>query len=107
MRKFIRITALAAALASVGGALATYPAHAHSNKHKHHHHKHHGHHRYYWGLGGVFTGFALGYALNAYAQPEVRYVPVAPTYYTPYPPAQPYYVVPAPAYAPAGIVVVP
>jgi hypothetical protein len=108
MRKLFTVAALAVSLALVGSAMTAAPAHAGNHKHQHKHRGHH--HHYYWGVGGLFTGFALGYALNAYAQPEVRYVPVAPTYYTPYPPAPPYYLVPAapaPAYAPTGVVIVP
>lgn len=104
MRKLFTAIGLAAALALVGNAIVASPAEA-GHKKKHHHHKHH--HGYYWGFGGLATGFALGYALNAYNQPPVQYVAPAPVYYTPYPPAQPYYHAPAPVPAPAyGTVIV-
>jgi len=101
MRKLFTIASLAAALTLVGGTLTATEAQAGGNKKHHHHHKHHGHYNGYYAFGGLATGFALGYALNAYSQPEVQYVAPAPTYYVPYPPPpQPYYYAPAPVPAP-------
>jgi hypothetical protein len=94
MRKLFTIAGLVAALALVGGTLTAAPAHAGGGGGGKKHHHGHYHHGYYWGLGGLGAGLALGYALNAYSQPQVEYVP-APVYY-PYAPAYPYYYAPAP-----------
>jgi hypothetical protein len=91
MRKLITSVAVTALVAFAGIGLtsnAAFAGHKHGHHHGHHkkHYKHHGYGYWGWGLGGLATGFALGYAANSYAQPTVQYVP------TPVYPAQPAYV---------------
>jgi hypothetical protein len=122
MRKLITSVAIAAIIAVAGIGATSAPAFADHGKkhhhgkhhhHKHHHHKHHGHYNgVYWGLGGLATGLALGYAYNSYSQPQVQYVPApapvypaAPAYtYDPYT-GQYYQAAPAYYYAPAPTIV--
>ncbi|MCC6470582.1 MAG: hypothetical protein IT563_19865 [Alphaproteobacteria bacterium] len=101
MRATFKTLAIAAVIALTGATFAAQPAFAGGGGNKNHHHHHHNN-GYYYGFGGLATGLALGYAVSAYSQPTVEYVP-QPVYY-PYAapaPAYPYYYAPAPV-APAA-----
>ncbi len=95
MKKFLAIFGLAVVLATAGAGFTSNDALAGGGGKKHHHH--HGNGHWGWGVGGLASGLALGFALNQPSEPVVQYQ------YVPYPayPAYPYPVYQAyPAYNP-------